>query len=40
MDNPNLTAIYLAQYDGWFMDDFSRKAEQLSEFYKLHGISI
>lgn len=37
---PNLTAIYLAQYDGWFLDDFRKKTEQLNEFYMLHKISI
>ena len=40
ISNPDFEALYLAQYDNWFSNDYEDRTNRLKHFYELHGIKI
>ena len=38
--NVALEAVYLAQYDDWFINGYLNKVNRLKHFYAMHGITI
>jgi flavin-dependent dehydrogenase len=40
LQQPELVSFHLAQYDGWFVQQFEGKVKQLREYYQENGISI